>query len=92
MKADITKYLARVLMVIAELRATIVVVPGMNGVNALQPCLVSKQLSKLVGYAIDTTNSRNNPYFVTYAHFSVRSFVAEECTVGKRYLQLLVNG
>ena len=35
-------------MVIAELRATIVVVPGMNGVNALQPCLVGKQLSKAV--------------------------------------------
>ena len=91
MQADVTEYLTCVLMVIAELRATIVMMPGMNCIDTLKSSFLNKQLGKFVRDTIDTTYSRHNPYLITYAYIAIGPFIAKKCAVGKRYLQLLVN-
>ena len=89
---EVAQHFACVLVVVRELRAAIVVMPGMYGVDAFELCLFLQSLGKAFCNAVDASYGRHNPYLVSYAHVAVLAFVAFECTVFGGYCKFLVNG
>lgn len=75
---DVAQYLAGGLMVFGELRAAEVMVPGVNGVDAVETCLHLELLGQVLGNAVDASYGRHNPYFVAYADVAVLALVAFE--------------
>ena len=91
-QADVAQHLARVLVVVRQLRASVVVVPGIDGIDG---AVVSNFLSQLVGQsfgnAVDAAYRRYNPYFVTYAYITVLADVAPEGSVLDGNVKLLAH-
>ena len=65
-------------MVFAQLRAAIVVVPGMHGVDALQAGLSLQRGCQTLGDAVDTAHGGHNPHLVAYAHLAVLAHISVE--------------
>ena len=63
-------------MVTRQLRTAIVVVPGMNGVNALAASLLGELVHQTLSDAVDAAYCRHYPYLVTDAHLSILTDVA----------------
>ena len=69
----------RIFVIVAQLGATIVVRVGDDGIHALASSLLAQTFGQLVGNAVDTTYSGDNPHFVTYSHVTILATVALEC-------------
>ena len=78
MEHNVAKHLAGVLVVARQLGATIVVVPRMDGIHALAPCLLLQQLHQLLGNAIHTPHGGHNPHLVADSHFAIPPDVSLE--------------
>ena len=89
---DVAEHLAGVLMVLAQLRAAIVVVPGMHGVDALASGLCLEGGSQAFGDAVHASHSRHYPYLVADAHLAVLAHISVEGLALMGYCQRLVHG
>ena len=81
MKHDIAQNLAGVLVVSTQLRAPVVVVPGIDAVNILAFCLFAQLLGQSLGNAVDTANGGYNPYLVANTHVAILADIALECAM-----------
>ena len=81
MKDHVAQYLTGILMVVTQLRASVVMRERYNGVNPLAICFLAKLFGQLVCYSVHATHRRDNPYLITYAGFSVGTQISFECTV-----------
>ena len=90
MEADVTEHLASILVVARELRTAEVVVPSMDGINALAFCLLLESLNQFFRYAIHAAYGRNYPDFISYANLTVLAHVAQEGAVFLLDVQLLI--
>ena len=66
--------------------------PGIDAVNTLKPCLLAEILCELFCNAVDTAYGRYNPYLITYTYITVLTFVGLEGTVLLCNAQFLANG
>ena len=74
----VAQYLLRVLVVIAQLRAAVVVGEGHDGVHALSARLLLQQRGQLIGYAVHAAYGGDYPYLVAYAHLAIGAAVTLE--------------
>ena len=75
---DVAQHLAGVLVVATELRASVIMMPGINGVDTLLSSLLAEQFSKTFGNTVHATHGRHNPYLVAHAHFAVFPYIPLE--------------
>ena len=68
-------------MIVAQLRATIVMMPGKHGINTFQLGFLFQLTSQSFGHTIDTSHSGDNPYFVPDSHLAVLTDISVECTM-----------
>ena len=78
MQTNVAKYFARVLMVVTQLRAAIVVMPSMHGIDTFEPSLLFQLLCQTFGYAIHATHRRDYPDFIPHTHFTILPDVSLE--------------
>ena len=95
---DVAQYLARVLVVVRELRAAVVVVPGMQGLAAQHAAFCAffgqfllHELDDALGHSVDASHRRHYPHLVSDAHFAVPSHVALEGKVLLRNAKFFVH-
>ena len=79
MKHYVAQNVASVLVVAAKLRAAIVVMPGINRVDALFSSLLSQLGSKAFGYSVYASHCRHYPYLVSHSDVAVLTLVSHEC-------------
>ena len=91
MQADVTQHLASVLVVARELGTTEVVMPSMDGVDALAMSLVLEQFHQLLCHAIHAAHGRNYPNFVSHTYLAVLANIALEGAVLLLDVQLLIH-
>ena len=71
MEHDVAQHLTGVLVIAAQLRAAVVVVPGVDGVDVLAACLFAQLLGQAFGNAVDAAHGGHNPYLIAHAHVAV---------------------
>ena len=92
MKHHIAKYLLGILVVVAQLRATVVVGIRDDGIHTLAASLLTQALGQLVGNAIDTTYSGDNPHLVAHTHIAILATIAFEGQSFVGDIQLHLHG
>src|SRR5574344_233035 len=90
MQYDITENLTRVLVVSAQLGTAIVMMPGINIVNAVVANLSAHLLCQFLSNAVDTSYRRDDPEFITCAYLSVLTQASLKCTVYMRNIFCLI--
>ena len=90
MEYDITQHLTGILMVTAELRTTVVVMPGMYGVDAFQLRLLLQLGSEALGDAVDTSYCGNNPYLIADTNLTILTYISIKGTVYLRYVKIFI--
>jgi hypothetical protein len=78
-------------MILRELRATVVMMPGMNSINAVKTSLCFEFLCQLLCYAVYAANGRHNPDFVANTYITIFADIALECAVLNRDVELLIH-
>ena len=78
METDVAQHLAGVLVVARELRATKVMVPGVDGVNTLAACFLLQKLNELLCNTVYATHGRDYPNLVACSHFAVLTHITLE--------------
>ena len=78
-------------MVAAQLRATIVMVPCINGIDVLFTCLLAQLVGQSLGNTVHASHSRHNPYLVAHAHFAVFPYVSLKCTLFLSNVELVIH-
>ena len=63
-------------MVFRELRAAIVVMPGIDAVHTLAARLALQLFHQSFGHAIDAANGGHHPYLVAHAHVAVLAHIS----------------
>ena len=81
METDVAEYLAGVLVVAGELGTTVVVMPGMDGVDALAAGLLLEKLHQFLGDAVHATYGRNHPNLVSHTDLAILADIALEGAV-----------
>ena len=79
-------------MVFRELRATVVVMPGIDIVDTFQLGLLAQFLSQFLSNAVDTAYRGNNPYLITHTHITILTLIALEGAVLFLDGQFFANG
>jgi hypothetical protein len=80
MQTDITENLAGVLVVAGKLRATKIMVPSVDGINALTASLLLQKLYEFLGNTIHATYGWYYPHLVSYTYFAILAYIALEGT------------
>jgi hypothetical protein len=73
---DVTKNLACCLMILRELRASVVMMPGMNSINAIKASFGFEFLCQLLRNAVYATYGRNNPDLVSNTYITIFADIA----------------
>ena len=92
MQGDVAQNLACVLVVAAQLRASVVVVPCIYRVYPFAVGLGTEHGCQLFGNAVDTAHGWNDPYLVAGAYLAVVPHVALEREFLVFDVQFLVDG
>ncbi len=92
MKRHVTQDLARILMIIAQLRASVIVRVGYDCIYIPQLGFRAKHFRQPVNRSVHTTDSRDNPNLIADADFSVRPPVPLERQMPVGNIQLHVYG
>ena len=75
MQTDIAQHLTGVLVVARELRTTVVVVPSIDGVDALLLGLLFQFFHQPLSDAVYTAHSRYHPYLVAHTYITILTYI-----------------
>ena len=70
-ETDVAQYLAGVFVVLGELRAAVVVMPGPDGVDVASTGFLHQAVGKVFSNAVDAADGGHNPYLVTHADVTI---------------------
>ena len=90
MQTDITENLAGILVVAGKLRTTEIMVPCMDGINALTASLFLQKLNEFLSNTIHATYGWYYPHLVSYTYFAILAHIALEGTGFLGNVQLLI--
>ena len=92
MKHHVTQDLLGIFVVITQLGTSIIVCIRHDSVHSLTTRFLTELLGKLVGNAVHTAYSRDNPDFIADTHITVFAAVSLEGTVLMGDAQLYIHG